>query len=132
MIASQSHSLSGTRDLKSSSPSVYTSSELIAPSKEPQTSPSMLWRTERHILDEQPTAPDFARPATTPWINAFQLKGMQRSSKIDVSELINILKLELFSPPTRAKESNAQRARRVYEPYITLKSQQISSPFAIL
>ena len=72
----------------------------------------MLWRTERHILDEQPTALDFARPATTPWINAFQLKGMQRSSKIDVSELINILKLELFSPPTKAKESNAQRARR--------------------
>ena len=36
---------------------------------------------------------------------------MQRSSIVNISELINILKLELSSSPTKAKESNVQRVR---------------------
>ena len=55
---------------------------------------------------------DFSKPGPTPWITDYQVKGMQRSMRVERSEMINILKLELFDPPTKAKESRAQRDRR--------------------
>ena len=51
--------------------------------------------------------------ATTPWISEFHVRGMQRSAVVDQSELTNILKLELFNPPSKANESRAQRQRRL-------------------
>ena len=62
--------------------------------------------------DAQRDAVDFSKPGKTPWITEYHVKGMQRSMRVESSELINILKLELFAPPTKAKESRAQRDRR--------------------
>ena len=62
--------------------------------------------------DYQSEVVDFEQPGPTPWITNYRVKGMQRSMQVESSELINILKLELFAPPTKAKESQAQRYRR--------------------
>ena len=57
-------------------------------------------------------AVDFSKPGPTPWITNYHVKGMQRSMRVERSEIINILKLELFAPPIKALESRAQRDRR--------------------
>ena len=62
--------------------------------------------------------------ATTPWISEFHVRGMQRSAVVDQSEFINILKLELFNPPSKANESRAQRQRTSRERRAAIKMGQ--------
>ena len=75
------------------------------------------WDAERSVLSERGQnnggGGGGMHHETTPWISEFHLRGMQRSAIVDRSELTNILKLELFSPPSKRNESRAQRQRRL-------------------